>query len=390
LIEADPGRIDELARRATAGAAAHHAPGPLGAGRALLRVERVEGAPGVGAIAVAHSTEPIERMLRRAAIRLIVAGGAIAAAVAGLALWASRRLGEGLGGLVAATERVAAGELGAPIDDGPRFFEFPRVARAFRAMTAALADARARLERTEESRRELERRVLHAQALAVVGQVSSAFAHELGSPLSTILGQARLAAADESLAPGARAAFDSIATQSERITRMVQRVLSVARLPRERKEAVDLTAVIHEATTFLAPDLRARRVDLRLDLAPDAPSVLAVRDLLLQVLVNLVANAADAQAGEGGVIRVALAADRDDPEDPHVRLEVADTGPGVPAELRARIFEPFYSTRAESGGTGLGLAVVADVVRDLGGRVSVGDAPEGGALFTVTLPAHVI
>lgn len=386
LLAASPEAADAAARRAIdLGGALDD--GALGPARALVHAERVDGAPGVGALVIAHSLDPIDRMIDRAAKRLAIGGGALALIVAALSLWAARGLGRGLGGLVVATERVAGGDLDVAPPEGPAFLEFPRVARAFGEMTAALAEARERLDRAGAERRELERRVLHAQGLAVVGQVSSAFAHEIGSPLNTILGWARLSASDASLSPEVRGQFETIAGQCDRIARMVQRVLSVSRPHREEKTLLALAGVVREAAAFLGPDLRARRVDLRLDLDPGAPRVFAVRDLLLQILINLCLNAADAQADRGGLIRVTVAADEEDPDDPRVRLQVADAGPGVPEDLRARIFEPFYSTKAEGRGTGLGLAVVADIVRDLGGRVSVDSAPEGGALFTVTLPA---
>ena len=143
---------------------------------------------------------------------------------------------------------------------------------------------------------------------------------------------------------------------------------------------------MREVTAFLAPDLRIRRIDLRLLVADRVPSIVAVRDHVLQVVMNLCVNAIQAQP-KGGALRITLALeDAESPADVRIRLEVADAGAGIPEADRTRIFELFFSTKSKAGGTGLGLPIVADIVRDLGGKIEVAKAPEGGALFRVLLP----
>jgi signal transduction histidine kinase len=385
LFEVEPSHVDVLARDALATGAVHMLVEPIGGRAELLRVERVEGPSGRFVLVLAHAVGPVELMLRRATIRLALAGLALGLITGALALWLARSLGRGLGRLVSAADKLAAGDLAVSPVEGSRFLELDRVARAMNGLTRSLVEARARAELAEAERGELERRIIHAQALAVVGQVASSFAHEIGSPLNTILGWSRLSSGDDALPDHARKQFEMIASQCERITRIVQRVLSLARPPRERKEPVALAEVAREVTAFLAPDLRARRLSLALDLDLGAPAVFAVRDQLFQIVMNLCINAVEVQP-KGGVLRVAVAPAAGTETHPAARLEVADAGPGVPEDRRQKIFEPFYSTKRDDGGTGLGLAVVADVVRDLGGRVTVGDAPEGGALFMVELP----
>jgi signal transduction histidine kinase len=384
-LDIEPDRIDAIARRTLATGEVHHRVESLGARRALVRAERVHGAGSIGVAVLARDAAPIERMVTRAEARIAIAGGALCLVTLAIALWMARVLGGGLGQLVDAALRLAAGESAIAPIEGSRFLELDRVARAMNDLAAGLSEARARAESAEAARGALEQRIIHAQALAVLGQVASSVAHEVGSPLGTILGWSRLSAAEESFPPEARAQFEMIAKQCDRIARIVERMLSLARPPRERREVVRLADVAREVTSFLAPELRARGIALTLDASPSAPSVLAVRDQLAQVLLNLCLNAVQIQP-DGGALRISIVA-RTTGAERAVAVEVADAGPGVPPDQRARIFEPFYSTKVERGGTGLGLAVVADIVRELGGRVNVGDAPEGGALFSIVLPA---
>jgi signal transduction histidine kinase len=356
------------------------------AGRdALLRVEPLQGTPGIGAIAMTHELAPALRIARLTMVRLGVTGGLVALIVSLIAVWISRVLGREWGTLVHAAERVAAGDLAVRVEASPRL-ELDRVAQAFNDMTRTLAETREKLLVAEAERLELDARIRHAQALAVVGQVAGSFAHEIGSPLNTILGWSRLSAADDGLSEEVRSQFETIASQCERITRIVQRMLSVARPPADQRGLVNLADVVREVTAFLAPDLRIRRIDLRLLVADRVPSIVAVRDHVLQVVMNLCVNAIQAQP-KGGALRITLALeDAESPADVRIRLEVADAGAGIPEADRTRIFELFFSTKSKAGGTGLGLPIVADIVRDLGGKIEVSTAPEGGALFRVLLP----
>lgn len=384
-LGSDRQTVDEAAKTALTRASPVESVVFVAGREALLRVEPLQGTPGFGAVAMTHELAPALRLANVTAVRLGVTGGLVALAVSLIAVWISRVLGREWGSLVHGADRVAAGDLDVRVEASPRL-ELDRVARAFNDMTRALAEAREKLLVAEAERLELDVRIRHAQALAVVGQVAGSFAHEIGSPLNTILGWSRLSAADESLSEEVRSQFETIATQCERITRIVQRMLSVARPPADQREPVNLADVVREVTAFLAPDLRIRRIDLRVLVADRVPSIIAVRDHLLQVVMNLCVNAIQAQPN-GGALRITLALEEAEVQaDSRIRLEVADAGPGVPEPDRTRIFELFFSTKSKVGGTGLGLPIVADIVRDLGGKLDVSTAPEGGALFRVLLP----
>lgn len=354
----------------------------------LLRAEPVRDMPGIGVALMTRELASMEAAINLELIRLALTGGTAALVISALTFLMSRLLGREWSNLASAAERVAKGELDVQVEASSTL-ELDRVGRAFNEMTRSLVEAREKLFTADADRIEQAVHMRRAQALAVVGQVAGSFAHEIGSPLNTILGWSRLSASDETLPPAVRKQFETIATQSERITRIVERMLAVARPAKEQVGPVDLADVVREVTTFLAPELRVKRIDLRILVAESTPTLIGTRDRLIQVVMNLCFNAIQAQP-QGGCLRITLA-----PEDTsalgepsQIKLEVADAGPGIAEEDYAKIFEPFYSTKADRGGTGLGLPIVADIIREIGGTIEVAKAPEGGALFRVNLPKN--
>jgi signal transduction histidine kinase len=382
----DHALVDAEAARVVSAGVSSERRAQVGGEEVLLRVEPVQGVPGIGAALMTRELASIDRTIDLELRRLALSGGVSALVVSIIAFVLARILGREWGTLVHAAERVAKGDLEARVETSS-LLELDRVARAWNEMTRSLSDAREKLLMAEAERIEQDARMRHAQALAVVGQVAGSFAHEIGSPLNTILGWSRLSAADEGLSPAVRRQFETIAGQCERITRIVERMLAVARPAKDRVAPVDLADVVREVTAFLAPELRVRRVDLRVLVASSLPPIVASRDRMVQVLMNLCMNAIQAQQ-KGGTLRITLARDEAEGDEPaSIRLEVADAGPGISEADRERIFEPFYTTKGDRRGTGLGLPIVADVVRELGGKIAVEGAPEGGALFRVLLPS---
>lgn len=379
-------RVDEIAQSVLAGPSVYAALEPLPEENVLLRAERISGRTDVGVLVVLYNIRRLEAEEDDALMHIAVVGAIIAAMIGALSLWLSRQLGRGLGDLVHAAENVGRGNLDVRVAGRPRMLELGRVGAAFNDMTEALRSASADLERAEAVRRTLALRLQHAQALSIAGQVASSLAHEIGSPLSTILGWSRLAASDERVPTDVREQLDTIAAQSERISRVVARMLSLVQAPEDEKRAERIQDAVREAAAFLAPDLRKRGIALTLDLDDQAPPVIAARDALLQVVLNLCLNAVQAQPG-GGVVRIRVTVEAVETR-PAVLLEIADAGPGIPASDRATVLEPFYSTKRARGGTGLGLPIVADIVRDLGGRMHLGEAPEGGLLVRIIVPVE--
>ena len=230
-----------------------------------------------------------------------------------------------------------------------------------------------------------ERELRQSQRMEVVGQMVSGVAHDLANILTAIQGFAELAA-DGAPEP-VRAVIDEIRSTADRGTSLTRKLLAVGRARDLSPRAVDLNDCVLEVDALLrrmvGPDL-----EIRTRLADGLPPIRGVVSDLEMVLLNLVLNARDAVTGAGWIeIGTELGSPTDDEPWRYVVLSVADSGVGMDEETLARVFEPFFTTKDEGVGTGLGLAVVADVVRDLGGRIAVESAVGRGTTFTLHLPA---
>jgi signal transduction histidine kinase len=187
-----------------------------------------------------------------------------------------------------------------------------------------------------------------------------------------------------------------IAEQATRITRIIQRLLDFARRKvgdGDATSAIDLAELAAGTLEFLEHQLDANRVGAELSREGEVGKVLGVRDQLQQVLLNLCINAIQAMPQGGHLsLRLSKVVRRRPglelaPEQPYAVLEIADTGVGISPEDRDKIFEPFYTSKSASGGSGLGLAVSLGIVKDHDGWMEVADNPAGqGTVFKVVLP----
>ena len=229
-------------------------------------------------------------------------------------------------------------------------------------------------------------RIAHAEKLATAGQLAAGIAHEIGTPLNVVRGRAELALSrlgpDHAQAASQRVIIDEV----DRVTRLIRQLLDYVRLTPQPDAArdVELAAAIEQVIVLLGPEARDRGVTLA-TAAPDgsgpAPVVRADPDHVQQILVNLTMNALDACARGGRVeLRARQASARG------AVLEVADDGPGIPHEIRAHVFDPFFTTKKRGQGTGLGLWIVAQLVRSQGGEIELGGAPGAGAVVRVAWP----
>jgi len=247
-------------------------------------------------------------------------------------------------------------------------------------------DLRRQNETLEAQVQERTHQLLEAEKLATMDNLLAGVAHELSSPLSVILGQARLFAASAA-DDGARARAREIEEAAERCVRIVRSFLAMARRHPPERGRVSLTQLLRDAVEVLAFELRIDNIDVQLDLESDLPLVWADGHQLKQVVLNLIANARQALREAPPPRRLSLVT-RYEVQSRRARIEVADTGPGIPPEIQARIFEPFFTTKPEGEGTGLGLALARGIVEGHGGAISVESRPGEGARFLIELPVE--
>lgn len=225
--------------------------------------------------------------------------------------------------------------------------------------------------------------LLQAGKLAAVGQLVTGIAHEINNPLATIMGQAEMLGRRLS-DPGPLERVTKIADCAMRAAKIVRGLQTFVR-PRPHEMApLDLRDVVARVVSLREDAMRFNGVDLLEDLAEDVPPVLGDASQLDQVVLNLVINAEQAVAA-ATTPRIAIGVGV---HDSRVRLTVSDTGPGIPADILPRIFEPFFSTKAPNQNSGLGLSISYSIVQNHGGRLIAESAPGGGATFSVELPAH--
>jgi two-component system, NtrC family, nitrogen regulation sensor histidine kinase NtrY len=300
----------------------------------------------------------------RAVVSFAILGLGLAIVVAAVV---ARRLTRPIEALTEAATRIGQGAVGVPVPE-PKPAELQQLAQAFNRMTVELKSATDQL--------------LAAERVAAWQEVARRLAHEIKNPLTpirmsleTLLAANAKGLPSERFAPllnqGATAMLEEVA----RLTRIVDEFSHFARLPKPVRVPLDLA----EATRAVM-HLYTARGALRYEVeAPGPAFVSGDRDQLTQVLVNLVKNAEEAMGTEGGLVRVEVLQQGNT-----VCLTVTDQGPGIPAELKGRLFEPYVTTKKE--GTGLGLSIAARIAQEHDGRLEASNA-NPGARIELTLPS---
>lgn len=296
------------------------------------------------------------------------------------------------------TEQGAATQsVGSPIPD---FFVRKRVEEELRqsraelerrveARTRELQEANERLREEMAERARVEERLRQTQKLEAVGRLAGGIAHDFNNIMSVILSRGGLASRALPEGDPLRAELDEIAHAARRASALTRNLLAFSRGQLLTREPLDLNALVRDVLRLLQP-LIGEDIEVELSLAEPSPSVVADRGQLEQVVTNLVMNARDAMP-EGGALTVATATkslSRNEmqslPPGAYVALTVSDTGHGMDAATLARVFEPFFTTRAL--GSGLGLSTVYGIVQQSGGHVEATSEPGTGSRFTVWLP----
>jgi two-component system NtrC family sensor kinase len=225
----------------------------------------------------------------------------------------------------------------------------------------------------------------HAERLAALGYALSSVAHELNNPLASIIGWAEQIA-EAPLSDTARRGAPLLLREAQRAARIVRNMLTLSRKRPSTRSLVDINQIVRETLALRAQDQRHLHISVTAALTPGLPGVFVDGHQIQQVLLNLIINAEHAMSTSHGrgTLRVRTSVDE---RRRRVNVEVADDGPGVSSVVKERIFDPFFTTKAAGEGTGLGLTVAHAIVRDHGGEIQLSSPPEGGAVFTIQLPA---
>lgn len=235
-----------------------------------------------------------------------------------------------------------------------------------------------------EAQRSAENRLVQAAKLAAVGEMAAGIAHELNNPLTSVTGFAELALEDIPQDSETRKDLEIVMREAARARDVVRRLLDFARQGESLHARASLNDVVEDVVALSRHLIHTSGVNLDLNLEENLPWTLVDVNQMKQVLLNLIHNALQAMPSGGEMTISTESASRNGRD--WVRISVRDTGVGIPRPDQARIFEPFYTTKGDQGGTGLGLSVTYGIVTDHGGQIDVESQPGAGSKFSVWLP----
>jgi len=263
--------------------------------------------------------------------------------------------------------------------------------RTMRASASQFSDADSKLAgviisiRDITTEKKFEQQVVQSERLAAMGAMIGGVAHELNNPLTSILGVSELLQ-DSQTTDSARKQIGILQQQARRAAEIVHNLTYFATPPTPGKTRVNLEDVVERTLNLHAYSLRKNNITVDFVRQPGLPSVQADPHQLMQVFLNLVMNAEQAirESRDRGTLRIRLGNNGDS-----VWASFLDDGPGIPPQVLASIFDPFYTTKRPGRGTGLGLSICKSVMKEHNGTIEAANAPGGGAVFTVTVPAVV-
>jgi two-component system NtrC family sensor kinase len=238
--------------------------------------------------------------------------------------------------------------------------------------------------RAYEDLRKTQEQLLQSEKMSAVGQLIAGVAHELNNPLTAILGYAQLLES-EGLNNRAQDYVNKLFKQAQRTHRVVQNLLSFARQRTPQRDEVDIRKVLDETLALRDYDLKINNVKVEREIPAEPAVVVADPHQIEQVFLNIINNAVDAmlETGRPGKLKISIAS-----QNGHIATQFTDNGPGI--KDPKRIFDPFYTTKSVGKGTGLGLSICYGIVKEHGGDITANNAPDGGAMIEIRLPAAVV
>ena len=286
--------------------------------------------------------------------------------------------------------RVAEGDLSPPKTIRMPSHELETLQSTLVTMVNRLREAREKLaaqlveeRHIREELESLQQQVIRQERLAAIGVLASGVAHELNNPLQAILGSAELLQVRDELPPEARAELSMIQKESARASAIIRNLSRFSRQQPGHATPVRLREVVDSVVQLRERRLAGTGIALSVQESDD-PVAMAVFEELQQVVLNLVINAEQAVMEMPPPRRIGITLARLENK---VRVEVRDSGPGVPAENEPKLFQPFFTTKPSGEGTGLGLSVSYGIVQSHGGTIGFRPGESGGAVFYFELPA---
>ncbi|CAN5807187.1 hypothetical protein BH11MYX4_BH11MYX4_00950 [soil metagenome] len=346
------------------------------------------GTPSFGLLELRESLSERDEYMR-ASVRATAASVGLMIAAFWLVAMVTGRwiVGRPVDALLTQARRIGAGDLATPLYlHGPR--EFRALAEEMNRTCDMLSAAQTKVAEETDARARALEQLRHADRLATVGKLAAGVAHEIGTPLSVVAGHAQMIAGREVTGDRAIESARVIDAQVDRVARIVRQLLDFARSKGPERGASDALEVAASTLQLLEPEARKRSIELR----AEGLSVLAAIDAesLGQVVTNLVVNAIHATP-ERGSVRVSVERTLTAPpgqaeSQPFVRVDVKDSGTGIPEDVLPRVFDPFFTTKPTGEGTGLGLSVVHGIVQDHGGWITVDTSSGRGTTFSAFFP----
>src|SRR6266436_1619818 len=230
----------------------------------------------------------------------------------------------------------------------------------------------------------LQEQLIQSEKMSAIGQLVSGVAHELNNPLAGISAFAQLLLAEKRFPPDQRTAAETIYSEARRASRIVQNLLTFARQHKAEKGPAAINQVLDDTLELRGYELRVRGIDVRREYDEALPDTMGDAHQLQQVFLNLITNAEQAMEQRDGQHHRLTVRTRRNTDS--IRIEVEDTGAGIPPNLIERIFNPFFTTKPTGSGTGLGLSISLGIVREHEGRIWAENPPQTGARFVVEIP----
>ncbi len=346
----------------------------------------------MGGISILQHTSFVEDDIRKGEWDIFITIFILTAATVGMTLFVTRRwVALPIAQLMNGIKNLSKGNLNTQIDL-KRGDEFSALAGAFNQLAIDLKTAQVKIIQEAESRLQLERELRQSEKLAIVGQLASGLAHDIGTPLNIISGRAELIRRRLEEKEEAQKNLNIIVQQTEKITKIIQQLLGFVRKKWPEQKQLNVGFLLETTLELFDYLIRKQGVKVVKDVVSPLPPVMGDMDQLNQVFSNLFLNAIQAMP-QGGTLRLSASQKRISKEGLnegkrfYIEVGIEDTGVGMRKDVLMKIFDPFFTTKEEDKGTGLGLTVSQGIVEDHDGWIDVESEIGKGSVFKVYLPS---